>query len=62
MVLGRGVKPLKYTILCKNMPEHTPHNRKNHPPDAEWEAAWIKECEDRIAAGPRPWRTPISTR
>lgn len=20
------------------------------PPDAEWEAAWIKECEDRLAA------------
>lgn len=20
------------------------------PPDSEWEAAWIKECEDRLAA------------
>lgn len=20
------------------------------PPDREWEAAWIKECEDRLAA------------
>jgi putative addiction module component (TIGR02574 family) len=22
----------------------------NAPPDPEWEAAWIRECEDRIAA------------
>jgi hypothetical protein len=22
----------------------------NAPPDLEWEAAWLKECEDRIAA------------
>ena len=22
----------------------------NAPPDPEWEAAWIKECEDRLAA------------
>lgn len=22
----------------------------NAPPDAEWEAAWIRECEDRLAA------------
>ena len=22
----------------------------NTPPDPEWEAAWIKECEDRLAA------------
>ncbi len=22
----------------------------NAPPDLQWEAAWIKECEDRLAA------------
>ena len=22
----------------------------NAPPDPEWEAAWIRECEDRLAA------------
>ncbi len=22
----------------------------NAPPDPEWEAAWIKECEERLAA------------
>lgn len=22
----------------------------NAPPDPQWEAAWLKECEDRIAA------------
>lgn len=29
------------------------------PPDADWEAAWVKECEERIAAVERGEMTMI---
>ena len=41
---ARGLSPEEQAVLAETLYEMV------NPPDPEWEAAWDKECEDRLAA------------
>jgi len=41
---ARKLSPEEQAILAETLYEMV------NPPNQEWEAAWVKECEDRLAA------------
>lgn len=41
---ARGLSPEEQAVLAETLYEMV------NPPDPEWETAWNKECEDRLAA------------
>lgn len=41
---AKGLTPAEQAVLAEALYEMV------NPPDPEWEAAWVKECEDRLAA------------